>query len=154
MAITMGAGETVVNQVTAAHKLACIGMLEARRALLLLRGGETPGRQPARPGLGNRRALGIPITCSLGVPRPLGPGAGARCTASVQEALTNVAKHAGRGAGVTVRLVWAPDGVEVSVADRGGDGVDCRPAVERLRPDQHGRAGRAERRPAARRAGG
>ena len=36
-----------------------------------------------------------------------------------------MAKHAGRGAQVTVRLVWASDSVEVSVADRGGDGVDA-----------------------------
>jgi signal transduction histidine kinase len=42
----------------------------------------------------------------------------------VQEALTNVAKHAGRGVRVTVRLVWASGGVEVSVTDSGGDGVD------------------------------
>jgi signal transduction histidine kinase len=41
----------------------------------------------------------------------------------VQEALTNVAKHAGRGARVTVRLAWASDSVEVSVTDTGGDGV-------------------------------
>src|SRR5437763_429948 len=41
----------------------------------------------------------------------------------VQEALANVAKHAGRGARVTVRLAWADAGVEVSVVDSGGDGV-------------------------------
>jgi signal transduction histidine kinase len=42
----------------------------------------------------------------------------------VQEALTNVAKHAGRGVRVTVRIAWAPGGVEVSVVDSGGDGTD------------------------------
>jgi signal transduction histidine kinase len=42
----------------------------------------------------------------------------------VQEALTNVARHAGRGAQATVRLAWAPDGVHVSVTDSGGDGID------------------------------
>ena len=41
----------------------------------------------------------------------------------VQEALTNVAKHAGRGVRVTVRLAWAAGGVEVSVVDSGGDGT-------------------------------
>jgi signal transduction histidine kinase len=41
----------------------------------------------------------------------------------VQEALANVAKHAGRGARVTVRLAWADAGVEVSVVDSGGDGA-------------------------------
>jgi signal transduction histidine kinase len=43
----------------------------------------------------------------------------------VQEALTNVAKHAGHGTRVTVRLVWASGGAEVSIVDRGGDGVDA-----------------------------
>jgi signal transduction histidine kinase len=43
---------------------------------------------------------------------------------TVQEALTNVAKHAGRGAHAVVRLVWGPAEVEVTVSDGGGDGVD------------------------------
>ena len=42
----------------------------------------------------------------------------------VQEALANVAKHAGRGVRVTVRLAWAAGGVEVSVVDSGGDGTE------------------------------
>ena len=35
-----------------------------------------------------------------------------------------MAKHAGRGVRVTVRLAWAADGVEVSVVDSGGDGTE------------------------------
>jgi signal transduction histidine kinase len=41
------------------------------------------------------------------------------------EALTSVARHAGRAVRVTVRLVWAPGGVEVPVVGSGGDGVDA-----------------------------
>src|SRR5215831_426671 len=37
MAITMGVGARLVDQVASAHKLTCIGMLEARRALQMLR---------------------------------------------------------------------------------------------------------------------
>jgi signal transduction histidine kinase len=125
-AITMGAGENIVNQVAAARKLACIGLLESRRVLLLLREGDTPDAA-SLPGLVSEisELLGIPVALqSHGVPCPLGPGAGAALYRVVQEALTNVVKHAGRGAEVTVRLAWAPDGVEVSVTDRGGDGVD------------------------------
>ena len=44
---------------------------------------------------------------------------------TVQEALTNVAKHAGRGARVRVGLSWAPDCLDISVADNGGDGADA-----------------------------
>jgi signal transduction histidine kinase len=126
MVITKGAGENIVNQVAAARKLACIGLLESRRVLLLLREGETPNAA-SLPGLVSEipALLGIPVALqSHGVPCPLGPGAGAALYRVVQEALTNVVKHAGRGAEVTVRLAWAPDGVEVSVTDRGGDRVD------------------------------
>ena len=35
-----------------------------------------------------------------------------------------MAKHAGRGVRVTVRLAWAAGGVEVSVVDSGGDGAE------------------------------
>jgi signal transduction histidine kinase len=127
MAITMGAGARLVGQVTSAHKLTCIGMLEARRALQMLRGDEAPG--PASlPDLVSETAaaLDIPITLEIeGVPRPLSSGAGITLYRVVQEALTNVAKHAGHGARVTVRLVWASGGAEVSIVDHGGDGVDA-----------------------------
>jgi signal transduction histidine kinase len=126
-AISMGAGTTLVGQIASARKLTCIGMLEARRALQLLREGEVPG--PADlPGMVSETSamLGIPATLEAwGVPCPLGDGAGLTLYRVVQEALTNVAKHAGRGARVTVRLDWAPDGVEVSIADCHGDGVDA-----------------------------
>src|SRR5207248_10238747 len=77
------------------------------------------------PGLVSETAaaLGIPIGLEVdGVPRPLDPEAGLMLYRVVQEALTNVAKHAGRGVRVTVRLAWAAGGVEVSVVDSGGDG--------------------------------
>jgi signal transduction histidine kinase len=126
MAISTGVGEKIVDQVAAARKLACIGMLESRRVLLLLREGETPDAASLPELVSETSALlGIPVTLEAhGVQCPLGPGAGVALYRVVQEALTNVAKHAGRGAEVIVRLAWAPDGVEVSVADRGGDGID------------------------------
>src|SRR5262249_3399697 len=63
LAITTAAGARLVGQIASAHKLTCIGLLEARRALQMLREGEAPG--PASvPGLVSEtaRALGIPIT--------------------------------------------------------------------------------------------
>jgi signal transduction histidine kinase len=126
-AISMGAGTTLVGQIASARKLTCIGMLEAQRALQLLREGDIPG--PASlPGLVSETSamLGIPATLEVrGIPCPLGDGAGLSLYRVVQEALTNVAKHAGRGARVTVRLDWAPDGVEVSIVDCHGDGTDA-----------------------------
>ena len=127
LAISTGAGDRLVDQITSAHRLAQTGMLNARRALEMLRGDEIPG--PARlPGLISETASasGIPITFRVdGAQRPLGPEAGLTIYRTVQEALTNVAKHAGRGAQVTVLISWAADRVDVSVADSGGDGVDA-----------------------------
>lgn len=126
-AIGIGAGTALVEQVSSARQLTRIGMLDARRALQLLREGEAPG--PAGlPGLVSETSalLGIPVTLEvLGVPCPVGSGAGLTLYRVVQEALTNVAKHAGRGAKATVCVSWAPDGVEVSIVDSGGDGVDA-----------------------------
>lgn len=126
MVITKGAGESIVDQVAAARRLACIGLLESRRVVLLLREGETPDAASLPDLVSEISALlGIPVGLqSHGVPCHLGRGAGAALYRVVQEALTNVVKHAGHGAEVTVRLDWAPDGVEVTVTDRGGDGVD------------------------------
>lgn len=126
-AISVGAGTALVDQVASARQLTRIGMLDARRALQLLREGEAPG--PAGlPSLVSETSelLGVPVTLEVrGVPCPLGSAAGLTLYRVVQEALTNVAKHAGRGARAIVRLGWAPDGVEVSIVDSGGDGVDA-----------------------------
>jgi signal transduction histidine kinase len=125
LAIGTGAAARLVEQIASAHRLAQSGMLNARRAMQFLRGEEIPS--PARlPDLISETASasGIPITFQVeGIERPLAPEAGLTIYRTVQEALTNVAKHAGRGARVAVRLAWTPERVEVSVADSGGDGV-------------------------------
>jgi signal transduction histidine kinase len=124
-AITTAAGANLVGQITHAHKLTCIGVLNARRALAMLRDDELPGPD-SLPGLvsDTAAALGIPITLEVdGAPSALEADGGLMLYRVVQEALANVAKHAGRGARVTVRLAWADLGVEVSVVDSGGDGT-------------------------------
>ena len=108
----------------------------------MLHDGQTPDAASV-PGLVSETSamLGIPVTLqSDGVPCQLGDGAGLTLYRVVQEALTNVAKHAGRGAEVTVGLAWAADGVEVSVTDSGGDGADSG-----LPSSGHGLSGMAER---------
>uniref|UniRef100_UPI0005941781 sensor histidine kinase n=1 Tax=Nocardia vinacea TaxID=96468 RepID=UPI0005941781 len=54
-----------------------------------------------------------------GVPRPLSPGADLTAYRIIQEALTNVTKHAGTAA-ATVRLVYSRLLLTISVADDGG----------------------------------
>jgi signal transduction histidine kinase len=127
MAITTGAGGAIVRQITFAHKLTCIGMLDARRALETLRGDQHPG-PGSLPSLIVETAavLGLPLNLHVdGVPRALDRAAGLTLYRVVQEALTNVVKHAGRGAQVTVRLVWGADCVELSIVDSGGDGAEA-----------------------------
>jgi signal transduction histidine kinase len=124
-AITEAAGANLVGQITSAHKLTRIGVLNARRALAMLRDDE-PSGPASLPGLVSETAAALGISIALeidGVPRPLDPEAGLMLYRVVQEALTNVAKHAGRGVRVIVRLAWAAGGVEVSVVDSGGDGT-------------------------------
>jgi signal transduction histidine kinase len=56
---------------------------------------------------------------TTGTPRPLPIGAGLAVYRIVQEALTNVLKHAGPKVTSYVQLRWLPDAVEVTVSDDG-----------------------------------
>jgi signal transduction histidine kinase len=122
-AIGAGVGTKLVEQITSAHGLTRIGMVNARRALQMLRDEETPG--PAGlPSLVSQSetALGLPVSYRVeGTPRPLSQDAALTVYRTVQEALTNVAKHAGRGARAMVRLTWTSADVEVAISDSGGD---------------------------------
>lgn len=122
-----GADPTLLEQISYARQVACDGMISAQRALQALRGDrdEVPGLA-GLPRLvsGTAAAVGIPINFRVeGKPRPLRAEAELTAYRTVQEALTNVAKHAGRGARAQVLLTWAPDSLDISVADSGGDGV-------------------------------
>ena len=124
-AITEAAGANLVGQITSAHEQTCDRDTQrAARPGHAARRRTPRAGQPAGPGLGDRGGAGHPIALEIdGVPRALDPEAGLMLYRVVQEALTNVAKHAGRGVRVTVRLAWGPGGVEVSVVDSGGDGT-------------------------------
>jgi signal transduction histidine kinase len=124
---------------------------EMRRLVGLLRDGEPAdpdGRSP-QPGLDDLdrlvaqvRAAGVTVAVSReGVPGAWGPGAGLAIYRIVQEALTNVLKHAGPRAGAEVRLRYEPARAEVEVLDDGAG----RPAVTVPAAGRHGLAGMAER---------
>lgn len=125
LALTTVVDARLVDQITSAGRLAQRGMVDARHAIRALREDEIPG--PAQiPSLVSetQSALGIPIRFQVeGAPRPLTPEAALTVYRAVQEALTNVAKHAGHGAQVTVLLRWGTDCLDVWIADRGGDGA-------------------------------
>jgi signal transduction histidine kinase len=132
----------LASQISCARELARDGMLNARRAVRALRGDELPGPgQLPQLVASTASALGVPVTVRVvGVPRSLAPEAALTAYRTVQEALTNVAKHAGRGARASIVLSWAAESLDISVADAGGDG-----AVAAGVPGGLGLAGMAER---------
>jgi signal transduction histidine kinase len=132
----------LAEQIACARDLARDGMLNARRAVRALRGDELP--EAARlPQLVSdiASALGLPVTVRVdGTPRSLAPEAALTAYRAVQEALTNVAKHAGPGATASIMLTWTPDSLDISVADQGGE-----PAAAAGQTGGFGLAGMAER---------
>jgi signal transduction histidine kinase len=119
-----GAGaDAVLQQVDQAQRLARDGLEETRRAVHSLRGD-------ARPTLESVRTLAETAGARLSVtgePQALEPEAGLAVERTVQEALTNVRKHA-PGAVATVSLSYLPDRFEVEVRDVGGSGNGAVPA--------------------------
>jgi signal transduction histidine kinase len=101
-------------------------LAEMRRMLGVLRedgDGEELAPQPGMaelPALIERaEAAGVPITLDvLGVPATLRPSLDLSAYRIVQEALTNVRKHA-PGAPATVRVAWSPERVTVEVSNPG-----------------------------------
>ncbi|MFV0134675.1 sensor histidine kinase [Streptomyces sp. HMX87] len=120
-------------------------LAELRRMLGLLRADGVQGAEstPA-PGLDQLaemiarvRAGGVGVELSVtGEPRPLPPGVQLCAYRIVQEALTNVLKHA-PGAHATVELAYRAGEVTVSVTDDGGTGEGVEPDTLR----EHGGQG-------------
>ena len=100
---------------------------ELRRILGLLRDDDTqPSLAPA-PGIADLgelaevvRAAGTPVSLAVtGDVAALPPAAALTVYRIIQEALTNVVKHAG-GAAAAVRVAAGPDGVRIVVTDAAG----------------------------------
>jgi signal transduction histidine kinase len=124
-------------------------MTEMHTTLRLLRGdGDTPELTP-QPGLAQlerlleqlrRAGLEIQLTVE-GQPRPLSRSVDLSAFRIIQEALTNVLKHAA-GASTEVTLAYKSGGLELTIVDSG----DETPAPLRREPsDGHGVIGMRER---------
>jgi signal transduction histidine kinase len=134
MVVQAGAARTVVGDDPEAARAAIgrieetgrEGLREMRRLIGILKGGgdgadltPQPGLERLEPLLDSIRGAGVPVESVVhGEPRPLPAGIDLAAYRFVQEALTNVVKHAG-GASARVSFEWSPDALVVEVADDG-----------------------------------
>lgn len=124
-------------------------LTDIRSMLGVLDGGSGPaalGPQPTVddiPELVERvRASGQPVQLHVtGEPRPLGRSAHLAAYRLVQEALTNVVKHAGPDVAADVALTWDTDVLRLEVTDQGAPFR----ATDGMSPDGRGLVGMRER---------
>ncbi len=159
--------ERVVEATDVIADLGRQAMTEMHRTLRLLRDqdGEAAQRAP-QPSLANldklieqSRASGMAVELTVeGEPRPLAQTVDLSAFRIVQEALTNVIKHAGR-AHTKVIVAFRADRLELRITDTGDGplpsplGRDGRPGRRGARGDRDARAGGPVRRDADRGAG-
>ena len=107
---------------------------ELRATLSVLRredGGDDSGLDQLPALVERTRAAGLPITVTVtGTTRPLPPQVGQAAYRIVQEALTNVSRHAGQ-ARAEVHLRYEPGTLTVQVDDN-GKGINTSPSASGL----------------------
>jgi signal transduction histidine kinase len=120
--------ERVSEATTGIADLGRQAMAEMHRTLKLLRANEDEAaRRGPQPGLGDleallerTRAAGVRVELAVeGKPHELSQSADLSAYRIVQEALTNVVKHAD-GAATTVTLNYRADGLELTISNRAG----------------------------------
>jgi signal transduction histidine kinase len=88
-----------------------------------------PGIDELGELLEETRTAGLPVSFTVsGVPRPVPQGEGLAVYRVVQESLTNIHKHAGRGVTAEVSVGYSDEGLVVRIADDGA-GVAVVPAA-------------------------
>ena len=137
-----GADPRVSDAIRRAHRLAKAGLREARRAIGMLRDDALPG--PQRLGdLAAEFEADTGVACQVtvnGAETELGADARLTVYRVVQEAFTNIRKHA-RASRVETRLAYEPSGTRLVIEDFGRCG-------ERPAPDEgtgYGLTGMKER---------
>jgi len=136
-------GEEVPPALLAIEEAGADASRELRATLSVLRtadDGDGSGLGHLDGLVARARTAGLPVTVTVsGQERPLPPDVDQSAYRIVQEALTNVGRHAGLAAGggpagggqvsASVHLCYAPDALTVQVDDDGdGEGASARPA--------------------------
>ena len=126
-------GEEVPPALLAIQEAGADASRELRATLQVLRSaedGDSSGLCQLDSLVARARTAGLPVTVTVtGAERPLPPDVDQAAYRIVQEALTNVSRHAGKAC-ASVRLRYTPDTLTVQVDDDGkGDGA--RPAGAR-----------------------
>jgi signal transduction histidine kinase len=137
----------VVSATDGIAELGREAMAEMHRTLRLLRMDDRAARAP-QPGLGDldgllerSRAAGLRVEVAVeGEPRPLPQSVDLSAFRIVQEALTNVVKHAGR-ASTHVLVGYRPEALELTIRDSG----DPRTPAPARAAGGHGLIGMRER---------
>jgi signal transduction histidine kinase len=127
-------GEEVPSALLAIKEAGADAARELRATLQILRrteDGDSSGLSQLDSLVARARAAGLPVTVTVtGAERPLPPDVDQAAYRIVQEALTNVSRHAGL-AHASVCLRYTPDALTVEVADDGA-GNGARPAAPGL----------------------
>ncbi|CAA9295631.1 MAG: hypothetical protein AVDCRST_MAG61-558 [uncultured Friedmanniella sp.] len=110
---------------------------DMRRLLALLREADEPEQHAPQPSLARLKELaqqveaaGVPVRLEVtGAGAAPPPGVELSAFRIVQEALTNVLRHAGPGARATVEVRYAPDHLDLAVVDTGRGSGSARPST-------------------------
>ncbi|MFI0370558.1 sensor histidine kinase [Actinomadura sp. 1N219] len=121
--------EQAAEILTELSRTTAAALRELEAAVGLLRGTDDPESLEPSPGLGRLDELvsafgsaGLHATVTVdGEPRPLSPGVDLAAFRIAQEALTNVAKHAGAST-AEVKLAYGGDTLTLTISDDGGSG--------------------------------
>jgi signal transduction histidine kinase len=115
-------GEEVPPALLAIQEAGADASRELRATLSVLRSDEDndcSGLSQLDGLVARARAAGLPVTVTVtGAERPLPPDVDQAAYRIVQEALTNVSRHAGQAC-ASVHLHYSPDAVSIQVADDG-----------------------------------
>jgi signal transduction histidine kinase len=141
--------ERVMQRTDAIADLGRQAMSEMHTTLKLLRGDSETADLAPQPGLDQLERLvdqlrraGLEVELAIeGLPHPLPRSVELSAYRIIQEALTNVVKHA-RGARTEVRLSYASEALELTVVDHGDT---ARPAAAGAPSSGHGLIGMRER---------